>query len=213
LVSTEWKVGKAAELIGIPRLDTEYLPPAAIVQMKHHLQDVEGLGAVIMFGSIVRGEGSPKSDIDLMLVPTPGTDGDALWHEVLELLIGIETEFDLPVSFSTIVFEGDEDSHFLWEVARDGVVIFCRPGMVMAPKEGLTPYALISYTYNGLGDNGKRRVQRFLFDNDNGLNLNKSNRLEYVSRGVILLSMERAELATGFFDLLNVKYGLKKVWI
>lgn len=42
--------------------------------------------------------------------------------------------------------DGNLDSDFLWEVAKDGIVLYSRPELLLGQKENLKTAAFISYT-------------------------------------------------------------------
>ena len=208
----DWKTRQIAEILGLPNLDTMYLPVHAVIALKDRLAKIKDIGAVILFGSIVRGEGSPKSDIDIMVVPAKAEKTMNLEGTVANILKEIETEYKLPVSFSMLIYTGLEDPYFLWETVKDGVVLYIKPKLAIQTPQTVKPYALISYSYTGLTENEKKRLSRFLFEAKSGLKVDKSNKLEYIAPGVILLTPERSELVVEFFNELGLRYSLIKIW-
>lgn len=209
----DWKTRQIAEILGLPKLDTKYLPIHILIALKDQLAKITGIGAVILFGSIVRGEASPKSDIDIMVIPAQLDQIKTLKERVGKILNYIEVEYKLAASFSLIIYTGQEDPYFLWETVKDGAVIYITPELVTQAPQSIKPYAVISYSYLGLSENEKKRVSRFIFESKSGLQLDRSNRMEYIAPGVLLLTLERSKMVTDFFDDLNVKYSMIKVWI
>lgn len=203
---------QVSTILGMPKLDSKYLRPHVIVALKDKLSKVTGIGAVILYGSIIRGEASPKSDIDIMIIPLKNADPSELKNKVTNILHKIESEYDLQNNFSPVFFTGEEDSYFIWEVGKDGVVIYIRPEMVLAPTTNISPYALISYSFTGLDDATKKKTQRFLFKSKSGVKIDMNNKLEYIAPGVLLLPLEKVDQITDFFESNNVKYSLAKVW-
>lgn len=208
----DWKTKRISEILGMPNLDTRYLPPHVIISLKEKITEIDGIGAIILFGSIVRGEGSPKSDIDIMVVPIKPEKLKALKVEVLKVLKEIEDEHKLKASFSLMIYSGEEDPYFIWETISDGVVIHINTEMVIQSIKSIKPYALISYSYSGLEDNNKKKIQRFIFESKKGLQIDKNNKIVYISPGVLLLSLEKSKIVTKFFDELQVRYSLMKIW-
>lgn len=208
----DWKTRRVSEILGIPQLNAEYLPPHVIISLKEKIAAVEDVGAAVLYGSIVRGEASPKSDIDIMIVPLKKKDEKALKKRVMRILHKIEDEFKLEVSFSLMIYSGKEDPYFIWEAIKDGVVIYIRPEMVIDSNKNIKPYALISYSYVGLKNSDTKRVQRFLFESQKGMQIDRNNKIEYIAPGVILLSLEKSKHITKLFDEMRLNYSLLKIW-
>ena len=77
-----WKVMQISTILGLPNLDSRLFPPHVIVTLKERFLEVADIGAVILFGSIVRGDASSKSDIDIMIVPMKDADTQIMKKEV-----------------------------------------------------------------------------------------------------------------------------------
>ena len=137
-------------------------------------------------------------------------NSEGLQKRVRETLISLEQEFNLKLSFSPNFHSGEEDSYFLWELVKDGVVIFCRPEPLLKKQDRLKPHALISYSLKDLDESMKKRAQRFIFGKGGGVD--KRNRLEYIGQGVILVSMEKAKSIIQFLESNSITYSLTKVW-
>jgi len=208
----DWKTKRITEILGMPKLNTEYLQPHVIISLKERMVKINDVGALILYGSIVRGEASPNSDIDVMVVPLKKKNVKNLKKRVSKILKEIEDEYRLKVSFSLMIPTGREDPYFMWEALKDGVVVFIRPELAFDSIGNVKPYALISYSYLGLKENNKKKVQRFLFESKKGIQIDKSNKMEYIGSGVILLSLKRSKKATEFFDQMHLQYSLMKIW-
>ena len=209
---TTWRVKQLSKMLGMPKLDTDYLPIHVILELKEKVSKVKNLGALILYGSIVRGEASSKSDIDVMAVPLKNERLKPLESRIRKLLSDVERKFNPKASFSLFMYRGDEDSNFIWEVVNDGAVIYSNPSFFIRDLKDLSPHALISYSYPHLNNTDKKKLQRFLFTSKKGILVNKKNRLEYVSPGVLLLDMARASQLKSFLDDLKVKYSFIKIW-
>jgi predicted nucleotidyltransferase len=198
--------------MGMPKLNTDLLPPHVVISLKELIAKVNDVGALIIFGSIVRGEASLKSDIDVMVVPLKKKISKNLKKRVSKILKEIEDEHRLKVSFSLIVPTGREDPYFMWETLKEGVVVYIKPEAAIHSIGNVKPYALISYSYTGLKENDKKKVQRFLFESKKGVRIDKDNKMEYIAASVILLSLEKSEYVTEFFDNIHLQYSLMKIW-
>lgn len=207
-----WRVNKINEILGLPELNPGVLPLHVIVELRERLSAIDEVGAVILYGSLVRGEATSTSDLDIMVVPTRSGITEKTRKKVQRVLSAIETEFKLKNPFSLNIFTGKEDSHFLWEVVNDGVVLLSKVEMAINDLKNTKPYALISYSFNKLDEKSKKYIQRYLFESKKGVQIDRRNRQEYVSRGVILVSVERAKKVTKLFDEIGVEYSLIKIW-
>ena len=207
-----WKIKRTAEILGIPHLDTRYLPPHVIIALREHIAEIEDVGAVILYGSMVRGEASPKSDIDIMVIPIKKDDPDVLRQKLMGIFRRIEDEYNLQPSFSLLIYSGEEDPYFIWETIKDGVVLYCKPEITIQAPENIIPYALISYTYTGLKEKEKKQIRRHLFSSKKSPMIDKNNKMEYIAPGVLLLPLNKAKQVTELFETMNIKYSLLKVW-
>jgi predicted nucleotidyltransferase len=208
-----WKIKKLAEVLGISHLDTRYVHPNLVIDLRDEMFKFEDVKALILYGSVVRGDASEKSDIDLLAVFASPEGKEGLLTRMNAVLRILETRYHLKISFSLKLFTGDEDNYFLWEVASDGVVVFCRPEAVMENRKGLKPYALISYSLTGLDGSAKKKVLRHLFSSKSGSRIDMSNKMEYIAQSVLMLSVERSKEVVEFFEAQGVDYSLRKVWL
>lgn len=213
MVRDDWRMMKLSEVIGIPDLNVEYIKPQVFLSLKERIHSVENLGALILYGSVVHGDVSSKSDIDLMAVPEKKNNIQELREELAIILRDIENVFDLELSFSLNVYEGNEDTYFLWELVNNGVVLFCKPGMLVQSIDGLKPFALLSYSFSGVMTKDKKKALRYLYESVSGLKIKKDNKMEYIGLGVIKLPLEKTKKVTKLFDELRIGYSLIKIWM
>jgi predicted nucleotidyltransferase len=207
-----WKLRLISDILDLPNLSTDYFPLQALITVKKRIAQIEEVGALILYGSVVRGEASPKSDIDILIVPLSSQYPESLKPTLQTLFNEIENEFNLKICFSFLIYKGDEDSYFLWETLKDGCVLFCRPEAVVQSIENINPYALISYNYKGLSAALKKRVHRFLYESKHGMLIDKANKMGYIAPSVLLLPISKSELITDFFDSCGINYSLQKIW-
>lgn len=212
MVSTPHRIQQIAQMIGVPGLDTDHVCPQAIIDLKLEADQLSWIGAIVLFGSTAVGDASSKSDIDILVIPLKEQATDAQKAELMDLLHRIESDNRLKLSFSPLFLQGDEDPYFVWETIKDGAVVFCRPEAVVPALKAPKPYALISYNLASLGETKKKRVVRFLYDSLGGMRIDKTNKLEYIAAGVIMISVDRAKRVEGMFEEEGVEYSLMKVW-
>ncbi len=208
----DWKTKRISEILGMPKLNTEFLQPHVIISLKERIAKVANVGALILYGSIIRGEASPKSDIDLMVVPLKNKNIKTLKKQVMKIAKEIEDEFRLEASFSIMIYTGEEDPYFVWEAVKDGVAIYIKPEMAIHSIQNVKPYSLVSYSFTGLKDSEKKRIQRFLFESKKGVQIDRSNKMEYIAPGVLVLPLEKSKHVIEFFDKMHLQYSLMKIW-
>ncbi len=191
---------------------------------------IPNLRAAILYGSVVTGEFRSKSDIDVLLLfdadhnPELGPEAEA----ALELSGEIARECDLPNSFSFTmenVQRGELTPDFLWEAAREGIVIWADPSMVLlSPSHSrLEPSLLVSYSTKGLSSKNKAALHRALY----GYRVEKrAGTKRYVSQkpglinesgtrlgpGVVLVRARVADQLINVLDRHQAAYRLTKVW-
>lgn len=192
------------------------------------LGEIATLDLAVLFGSATRGEMHKKSDIDILLLfnadhdPELGVEGD----KVHEIAGEIEKTHELDNPFSFVFMNKDEtlDSDFLWEVAKDGIVLFSRPELFLGHKENLQPAAFISYTFQDLPAKDKMYVKRRLY----GYRVKSVHQgKEYLSEGkgivqehgkkmgraTFLIDAAHVDEIVNLFQEKKVKYKISKVWM
>jgi len=200
----------------------------AAFELAQKIGEISTLEVVVLFGSAARGEMHKKSDIDILLLfdadhdPELGVEGDLVHKTAGE----IEKTHQLENPFSFVFMNKNDklDSDFLWEVAKDGIVIFSRPELILGQKENLKPAAFISYTFQDIPARDKMYVKRKLY----GYKVKSIHRgKEYLSEGKGIVQEHGKKMGRATFlidapyvdDILNlfqernVKYKISKVWV
>jgi len=199
----------------------------AALEFAQSIKDISTLEAVILFGSAATGEMHKKSDIDLLLLfdadhnPETGDEGRVIFRRAVE----IERKYKLenPFSFVFVNIGEDIDADFLWEVVRDGSVLYYRPESVLGREGYLEPVLLIAYSLNGIPQKDRMHVNRALYGyRSKKVHMGK----EYVSeregfiprhgkklgRATFLISGREGDEVLRLFDEKNVLYTVTKVW-
>ena len=89
-----WKLKRINEILDLPNLSSQYFPTIALITLKERIAEIDEIGALILYGSIVRGEASPKSDIDIMIIPMKEEGKKSLIKQLQRLFTQIESEFN-----------------------------------------------------------------------------------------------------------------------
>ena len=192
--------------------------------------EIPNLKAAVLFGSVVTGEFRRKSDIDVLLLfdtdhnPELGLEAEA----ALELSAEIASRYDLAHSFSFVMENlrnGALDPHFLWEVVREGVVIWADPALVLlsVSHQGLEPALLVTYSTQGVTSRDKGALHRALYGyrvekrtEDKVYVSEKRGLIDKVGRrlgpGVVIVPARVADRLIGLLEKHGASYTTTKVW-
>lgn len=188
-----------------------------LIDFADNANKIPNLIGVILFGSVIPGEMSKKSDIDLLLVfdtnhdPETGKESE-IAHSIAS---NISIKYDLLYPFSFIFLNkknmNDVESDFLWNVIKEGIVIWGKPQDILmkTPHPSLQPLMLIRYSLKDLNENDRRKILRWLYTSKKKL-IGKSK--EKLGPGVLLIKAEKYEEIKKVFDKFRVKYSVKKIW-
>lgn len=189
-----------------------------IIDLVSRVSEIPNLNAIILFGSVITGDVSKKSDIDILLITNcehnPETNEESkIAHKITS---EISKKYNLTHSFSltfyNINFTEEIDSDFLWEISKNGMVIWTKPEYLFTKtiKENFSPKLLVKYSLEKLKDKDKRALLRGLYESKKKLiNIKK----EKIAPGVILISAQKSIKLKELFDKYKlVSYSVKKIW-
>lgn len=188
-----------------------------IIDFVSRADEIPNLVGVVLYGSAVTGDVSKKSDIDLLLLfdcdHNPEIGEEASIARRISSDISLKHDLAYPFSFVFVNLRElkEIEPDFLWNVTREGIVVWGKPEELISrkPHPSLKPLVVVSYSVNNLSGNNKRRLLRRLYTSKNRLLDKKTDRL---GPGTILVSAEKFEEVRKLFDKFHVKYSLKKVW-
>jgi predicted nucleotidyltransferase len=195
-----------------------------------YAKSIPQLRFAVLFGSTVTGEFRKKSDIDILLAfetehdPELGPEAE----QALRVSSLIADRFDLANSFSFVYVnlrDPNLDPHFLWQVAREGVVLWGDPALLLEAlaRPRAEPLVLITYSTQGLDAATKGALHRTLY----GYTVTKRvNGKEYhsarlglvegggrrIAPGVLLISAKAANPILTWLDSHQVPHTVTKVW-
>jgi len=203
----------------------------AIIDFINEADKIPNLKYVVLFGSIPKGEISKKSDIDLLMLfdaehnPEVGKEMDIC----LGISSKIAQKYDLAHSFSFVMKNlndpDDIDTDFLWNISKEGTIIWGRPDieLIRKPGKNLQPKSLIIYSTKGLTSKNKSAIYRGLFGyrfsqkvNDKSYYSQKKGlieRKEYkLGDGVLLVPSDMEEEILQLLSEEGAKYKSTKIW-
>ncbi len=195
-----------------------------------YAQQIPHLRCAVLFGSTVTGEFRKKSDIDILLVFE--TDHDPEFGPEAEAALRVSSlladKYDLAHSLSFIyanLREPNLDPHFLWQVAKEGIVIWGDPTLLLEAmaRTRAEPGLLVTYSTQGLDSATKGALHRTLY----GYQVTKRVRgKEYhsarqgllaqagrrIAPGALLISAKAAEPLLLWLNTHKVPHTATKVW-
>lgn len=117
---------------------------------------------VILFGSVVRGQDKPASDIDICVVV--GKRDRPSEKAISDSLLELEKRYnrDVQLIIADEEFKGIE-RQFLETILREGRVIAGTIPSIPIQKLQLEPYAIIKYEMKNLSHSDKMRLARLLY--------------------------------------------------
>jgi len=124
---------------------------------------VEGVVAIILFGSRARGDYDQYSDYDLLVV---FGDDEVMWRNRRRLYenVGRLGLFTQVLTRSVRELNEKTEPTFLQTVLEHGVLLFLRyPFRAPAFSQNLKPMAIVRYSLKGLSQNEKMKVVYRLF--------------------------------------------------
>jgi predicted nucleotidyltransferase len=189
-----------------------------LIDFVERAEEIPNLVGVVLFGSARTGDISKKSDIDILLVFDCDHDPEVADESTIAHRIAseISAKYDLAHSFSFVFLNlkkpSETETDFLWNIAKEGILIWGKPEEVVLKKRSpaLKPLIFCRYSIRDLKEKDRRRFLRRLYDSKKGL-VNK--RKERVAPGALLLKAQKFEKVKELFDEFNIRdYIVKKLW-
>jgi predicted nucleotidyltransferase len=165
------------------------------------------LSGVALFGSMVRGDFGPRSDIDVLMIfdePNPGRH----LAEISKLITALKPRREIRPVLTNMKDVGVD---LLKEVVREGVVLHGK--LVVTPDNlAIKPYFIVSYDLSGTDSTTRQRVARRVYGYSSSKRIGKRVK-EYryqglvdrrgcfvLGKGVVALPVETAK---GFIEFLK----------
>jgi predicted nucleotidyltransferase len=128
------------------------------------------LVSAVLYGSAARGELHAKSDVDVLLLFDSDHDPELGEEAMIAQRIGQDAALRTrcPYTFSFVINDIKDlkqlDSDYVWNAAKEGIVIWSRPERVLPlPVLPVEPYLLIAYDLARSLAKDKRAVHRALY--------------------------------------------------
>ena len=183
-----------------------------IGRVANEIRCIEGVEAVVLFGSYARGDSTEGSDIDLLALFKREVDVRKKSTEVYGITAGSALFFQV----TCMTLEELQSSTLLESVLRDGRILFSS----QEARKSLTPvyksYALVTYSTANL--NAKQRV---VFSQKLEGRRQKKYRYEglihklggyKVGKGVLMVPSANLKALTERFGRTKINYSVRYVW-
>ncbi len=187
-----------------------------IKKIAKELSNIEDVKAVILYGSLARGEYTSRSDIDLFILTTKEKTRDEIQSKIIEL--ENETGRNIQPTIRTLTELRKTDSGLLQNIFQEGKILYLKepsdiPSAVLLEQK---PYLIYSFQINSLVQKDKAKFNRQLYGQ-------KRKGYEYkgllqevggekLSLGCIMIPYEHKEKIEKFFKRFRVKFAQLKVW-
>ena len=180
------------------------------------LSKIEDVNAIILYGSLARGEFTSRSDVDLFILTTEYKTQKEIHDKVIEL----ESEIgrNIQPTIRTLAELQKTDTGLLQNIFQEGKILYLRepsdiPSAILLQQK---PYLIYSFQISSLLQKEKVRFNRQLYEQTRegykykGL-LQKIGG-QKLSAGCIMMPYEQKEKIEKFFKKFKVKFEQLKVW-
>lgn len=203
-----------------------------IMEFIRRADEIPNLKAAVLFGSVVDGTMTKKSDIDILLLFNTDHNpelGDEM-KAALNLSSDIAKKFDLPYSFSFVAKNlndpKDVEPDFLWRVAEKGILIWGKPDLSIMKEvhPSLEAMALVKFSLQGLPGKNRASIRRALYgyqvekivkgktyaSHKDGLVTKKDYRL---SSGLVMVPASMLDQISDILKKNGAKFKITRIWV
>ena len=177
---------------------------------------IEDVKAIILYGSLARGEFTSRSDIDLFILTTK----DKTQKEIHDKIIELESEIgrNIQPTIRTITELPKTDTGLLQNIFQEGKILYLRepsdiPSAILLQQK---PYLIYSFQISSLAQKDKVRFNRQLYEQIKKGYKYKGLLQEIggqkISAGCVMIPYEQKEKIEKFFKKFKVKFEQLKVW-
>ena len=180
------------------------------------LSKIEDVKAIILYGSLARGEFTSRSDVDLFILTTDYNTQKEIHDKVIEL----ESEIgrNIQPTIRTLAELQKTDTGLLQNIFQEGKILYLRepsdiPSAILLQQK---PYLIYSFQISSLPQKEKARFNRQLYEQTRKEYKYKGLLQEIggqkLSAGCVMMPYEQKEKIEKFFKKFKVKFEQLKVW-
>jgi predicted nucleotidyltransferase len=180
------------------------------------LSEIDGVKAIILYGSFARGEATSRSDIDLFIL----TSEKGIFKEVQNKIISIESDTgrNIQPTIRTLKELKETDSGLLQNIFQEGKILYLKEPVDISSSMLLEqkPRLIYSFQISNLNQNEKARFNNEFYGRVKG-KYNYKGVLEAIggqklSSGCVLVPYAKKQKAERFFKKFKVRFNQLKVW-
>lgn len=178
------------------------------------LTPIDGVKAVILYGSFARGDFGPRSDIDLFII----TDKAGVRNKVLMALARLELDRRIQPTVRTELELRKTDIGLLQNVFDDGKVVYLREPLEIPVRTllALKTFSIFSFELSRLNQRTKARFNREMYERSRGRyrygGLLGEIAGEKLSRGCVIVPARARLRLINFFKKYKVGFREIRVW-
>jgi len=180
------------------------------------LSKIEDVKAIILYGSLARGEFTSRSDVDLFILTTDYNTQKEIHDKVIEL----ESEIgrNIQPTIRTLAELQKTDTGLLQNIFQEGKILYLRepsdiPSAILLQQK---PYLIYSFQISSLLQKEKARFNRQLYEQTrkeyNYKGLLQEIGGQKLSAGCVMMPYEQKDKIEKFFKKFKVKFEQLKVW-
>lgn len=180
------------------------------------LSKIEDAKAVILYGSLARGEFTSRSDIDLFILTTD----DKTQKEAQDKVIKLESEIgrNIQPTIRTISELQKTDTGLLQNIFQEGKILYLKepsdiPSAILLQQK---PFLIYSFQISALPQKDKVKFNRQLYEQTRKEYKYKGLLQEIggqkLSAGCVIIPHMQKEIIEKFFKKFKVKFEQLKVW-
>lgn len=182
------------------------------MELAEEFSRIDGVEAVILYGSHARGDFHEGSDVDLLIVFGDQESYEEGWRRVMDLT----ARRDIFVQAVTVTVEELRSSTLLPSILREGKVLYSKASFDLQSLIEFKPHVLITYSLTGLSSCRKVKFVQGLYGRRSGKYtyegvLSRIGGLR-IGRSCRMVPMEKMEEAIRILDSEGVSYTLRHVW-
>jgi predicted nucleotidyltransferase len=178
------------------------------------LVPIDGVKAVILYGSFARGDFGPRSDLDLFII----TDRAGTRNAVFRALAGLELDRRIQPTVRSEAELRKTDSGLLQNIFDEGKLVYLREPMDIRVSVllGLSAFSIFTFELTRLDQKTKVKFNREMYESGRGSYryggvLGKIGG-ERLSRGCAIVPVRARASLMRFFKKYRVRFQETKVW-
>ena len=180
------------------------------------LSEIDDVRAIILYGSFARGEGTSRSDIDLLIL----TSEKSTFKKAQDSIISIEAEIgrNIQPTIRTLKELEKTDSGLLQNIFQEGRILYLKapadiPSSMLLEQK---PQLIYSFQISNLDQNKKAKFNNEFYGRKKGKYSYKGLLQEIggqkLSAGCVLVPQREKGKADKFFRKFRVQFTQLKVW-